>query len=67
MGVVQQLLLLYAVPSIRQGWFFGLERRKFILFLSVGKSGKRKSSFADLGFGAGVAVCKCAFSFAVGF
>ena len=33
-------LLLYAVPSIRQGWFFGMERRKFILFLSVGKSGK---------------------------
>ena len=58
-------LLLYAVPSIRQGWFFGLEWRKFILFLSVGKSGKRKSSFAILGFALGVADCKCAFSCAV--
>ena len=26
-----------------------------------------KSSFADVGFGAGGAVCKCAFSFAVDF
>ena len=58
-------LLLYAVPSIRQGWFFGLEWRKFILFLSVGKSGKGKSSFAILGFALGVADCKCAFSCAV--
>ena len=38
-------LLLYAVPSIRQGWFFGMERRKFILFLSVGKSGKGNALF----------------------
>ena len=57
--------MLYAVPSIRQGWFFGLEWRKFILFLSVGKSGKGKSSFAILGFALGVADCKCAFSCAV--
>ena len=58
-------LLLYAVPSIRQGWSFGLEWRKFILFLSVGKSGKGKSSFAILGIALGVADCKCAFSCAV--
>ena len=55
-------LLLYAVPSIRQGWSFRLEWRKFILFLSVGKSGKGKSSFAILGFALGGADCKCAFS-----
>ena len=58
-------LLLYAVPSIRQGWSYGLEWRKFILFLSVVKSGKGKSSFAILGFALGVEDCKCAFSCAV--
>ena len=58
-------LLLYAVPSIRQGWTFWLEWRKFILFLSVGKSGKGKSSFAILGFALGGADCKCAFSYAL--
>ena len=58
-------LLLYAVPSIRQGWSFGLEWKKFILFLSVGKSGKGKSSFAILGFALGGADCKCAFTCAV--
>ena len=58
-------LLLYAVPSFRQGWSCGLEWMKFILFLSVGKSGKGKSSFAILGFALGGADCKCAFSCAV--
>ena len=38
---------------------------KFILFLSVGKSGKGKSSFAILGVALGVVDCKCAFSCAV--
>ena len=38
---------------------------KFILFWRRGKRG-RKSSFADVGFGAGGAVCKCAFSCAAG-
>ena len=60
-------LLLYAVPSIRQGWVFGLEWRKFILFLSVGKSGKGKSSFTILGFALGGADCKCAFSCALAY
>ena len=40
---------------------------KFILFFSGGERGEGKSSFADVGFGDGLAVCKCAFSFAVGF
>ena len=53
------------MPSILQGWFFGLEWMKFILFLSVGKSRKGKSSFAILGFALGGADCKCAFSCAV--
>jgi len=38
-----------------------------LFFFDDGKKRERKSSFANLGFGAGVAVCKCAFSFAVGF
>ena len=53
------------MPSIRQGWSFGLEWRKFILFLSVGKSWKGKSSFAILGLALDGADCKCAFSCAV--
>ena len=36
-----------------------------LFFLSVGKSGKGKSSFAILGDALGVADCKCAFSCAV--
>ena len=38
-----------------------------LFFFGGGEKKEGKSSFADLGFGAGVAVCKCAFSFAVGF
>ena len=38
-----------------------------LFFFGGGEKGEGKSSFADLGFGAGVAVCKCAFSFAVDF
>ena len=38
-----------------------------LFFFGGGEKGEGKSSFADVAFGAGVAVCKCAFSFAVGF
>ena len=30
------------------------------------EKGEGKSSFADVAFGAGLAVCKCAFSYALG-
>ena len=33
-----------------------------LFFFGDGKKGEGKSSFADFGFGAGEAVCKCAFS-----
>ena len=35
-------------------------------FFGGGEKGEGKSSFADVAFGAGLAVCKCAFSYAVG-
>ena len=37
-----------------------------LFFFSGGKKMEGKSSFADFGFGAGEAVCKCAFAVAVG-
>ena len=37
-----------------------------LFFFSVCKKREGKSSFADFGFGAGEAVCKCAFAVAVG-
>ena len=36
-----------------------------LFFFKVGKKRERKSSFAVLGFAAGGADCKCAFSFAM--
>ena len=46
---------------------FAIKRWEIYSFFGGGKRGEGKSSFADMGFGAGLAVCKCAFSFAVGF
>ena len=46
---------------------FAFERWEIYSFFSGGERGEGKSSFADVGFGDGLAVCKCAFSFAVGF
>ena len=37
-----------------------------LFFFGGGEKRERKSSFADVGFGAGVADCKCAFSCAAG-
>ena len=37
-----------------------------LFFFGGGEKRERKSSFADVGFGAGGAVCKCAFSCAAG-
>ena len=38
-----------------------------LFFFGGGEKREGKSSFADMGFGAGEAVCKCAFPVAVGF
>ena len=46
---------------------FAFERWEIYSFFGGGEKGEGKSSFADVGFGDGLAVCKCAFSFAVGF
>ena len=46
---------------------FAVVRWEIYSFFSVGKRREGKSSFADVAFGAGLAVCKCAFSFAVDF
>ena len=37
-----------------------------LFFFGGGEKREGKSSFADFGFGAGEAVCKCAFTVAVG-
>ena len=41
--------------------------REIYSFFGGGEKMERKSSFAAVGFGAGGADCKCAFSFAVDF
>ena len=41
--------------------------REIYSFFGGGEKRERKSSFADVGFGEGGAVCKCAFTVAVGF
>ena len=46
---------------------FAFERWEIFSFFGGGEKGEGKSSFADVAFGAGLAVCKCAFSYAVGF
>ena len=46
---------------------FAIKRWEIYSFFGGGEKGEGKSSFADVGFGDGLAVCKCAFSFAVGF
>ena len=38
-----------------------------LFFFGGGEKREGKSSFADFGFGAGEAVCKCAFTVAVGY
>ena len=59
--------LLYAVLFVFKVLIFAFERWEIYSFFGGGEKGEGKSSFADVGFGDGLAVCKCAFSFAVGF
>ena len=44
---------------------FAFERWEIFSFFGGGGKREGKSSFANRDFGAGLAVCKCAFSFAV--
>ncbi len=62
-----KLWLLYAVLFVFNVLIFTVERWEIYSFFSVGKNREGKSSFADVAFGAGLVVCKCAFPFAVGF
>ena len=59
--------MLYAVLSVRYVCKYAGEAVGNLFFFSGGKKMEGKSSFADMGFGAGKAVCKCAFTVAVGF
>ena len=65
MGVVQQLPMLCAVLFIQLVWKYAGVAVGNLFFFGGGEKREGKSSFADFGFGAGLAVCKCAFSFAV--
>ena len=46
---------------------FTVERWEIYSFFCGGEKREGKSSFAGLAFGAGLAVCKCAFSYGAGF
>ena len=57
--------LLYAVLFVFKVLIFAFERWEIYSFFGGGEKREGKSSFADVAFGAGLVVCKCAFSFAV--
>ena len=59
--------MLYAVLFIQIVWKYTGVAEENLFFFCGGNKRERKSSFADVGFGAGGADCKCAFSFAVDF
>ena len=59
--------MLYAVLSVRYVCKYAGEAVGNLFFFSGGKKREGKSSFADMGFGVGGAVCKCAFTVAVAY
>ena len=59
--------MLYAVLFIQLDWKYAGVGEGNLFFFSGGEKREGKSSFADMGFGVGKAVCKCAFTVAVGF
>ena len=59
--------MLYAVFFVQVVWKYAGVGEGNLFFFCRWEKRERKSSFADVGFGAGGAVCKCAFSFAVDF
>ena len=56
---------LYDVLFVRFGCECVFGRWEIYSFFGGGEKGEGKSSFADVAFGAGLAACKCAFSFVV--
>ena len=59
--------MLYAVLFVQCVWKYAGVAVGNLFFFGGGEKREGKSSFADFGFGAGEAVCKCAFSYAVDF
>ena len=64
---MQQLPMLYAVLFVQCVWKYVGVVEGNLYFFGGGERKEVKSSFADFGFGAGGADCKCAFSFKVDF
>ena len=54
--------MLYAVLFVHKVSEYAGIAVENLFFFGGGKKRERKSSFADFGFGAGEAVCKCAFT-----
>ena len=59
--------MLYAVLFVQLVWKYAGVGEGNLFFFSGGEKREGKSSFADMDFGMGEAVCKCAFTVAVGF
>ena len=55
-------IMLYAVLLMDSVWKYVGVVEGNLYFFGGGERREGKSSFADFGFGAGEAVCKCAFS-----
>ena len=62
-----KLWLLYAVLFIQLVCKYAGVGEGNLFFFGGGEKKEGKSSFADMGFDVGEAVCKCAFTVAVGF
>ena len=58
--------MLYAVLFVQLVCKYAGVGEGNLFFFSSGEKREGKSSFADFGFGAGEAVCKCAFTVALG-
>ena len=67
MGVAQQLPMLAAVLFVQLVVKYTGVVVGNLFFFSGGRKMVGKSSFAVFGFGAGEAVCKCAFTYALDF
>ena len=59
--------MLYAVLFVQFVWKYVGVVEGNLFFFGGGEKREGKSSFADMDFGVGEAVCKCAFSFEVDF
>ena len=59
--------MLYAVLFVQSVCKYAGVGEGNLFFFGGGEKKEGKSSFADMGFGAGGAVCKCTFTVVVGF